>query len=80
MTQITLVRPRRCLTHGREQDGGSLDQEKEIALLASIIIALLFACGLANAMRAGRTGESILKRPYNNPYNDATGAREDWLG
>jgi hypothetical protein len=80
VTQITLVRPRRCLTLGREQDGGSLDQEKEIALLASIIIALLFACGLANAMRAGRTGKSILRRPYNNLYNDAAGAREDWQG
>jgi hypothetical protein len=49
-------------------------------LLASIIIALVFASGLASAMRAGRTGESILRRPYNNLYNDATGAREDWLG
>jgi hypothetical protein len=68
------------LTLGREQDGGSLDQETEIALLASIIIAVLFACGLASAMRAGRTGESILRRPYNNLYNDATGARENWLG
>jgi hypothetical protein len=68
------------LTRGWEQDGGSLDQKKEIALLASIIIALLFACGLANAMRAGRTGQSILRRPYNNLYNDASGARADWLG
>jgi hypothetical protein len=49
-------------------------------LLASIIIAFLLTCGLANAMRAGRTGESILRRPYNNLYNDAAGAREDWLG
>jgi hypothetical protein len=49
-------------------------------LLASIIIALLLTYGLANAMRAGRAGESILRRPYNNLYNDATGARENWLG
>jgi hypothetical protein len=49
-------------------------------LLASIIIALLLTWGLANAMRAGWADETILRRPYNNRYNDATGAREDWLG
>lgn len=80
MTQITLGLPRRCLTQGREREGGSLDRDKEIALLASIVIALLLTWGLANAMRAGRSYETILRRPYNNRYNDATGAREDWLG
>jgi hypothetical protein len=49
-------------------------------LLASIIIALLLTWALTNAMRRGRTDESILRHPYNNLYNDATGAREDWLG
>jgi hypothetical protein len=49
-------------------------------LFASIVIALLLTWGLANAMRAGRADETILRRPYNNRYNDATGAREDWLG
>jgi hypothetical protein len=47
------------------------------ALLAFIITAVLVMCGLAGA---GRTGNSIPRRPYNNRYNDATGAREDWLG
>jgi hypothetical protein len=59
---------------------GASVAKKEIALLAAIIIALLLTYGLAIAMRAGRTGKSILRRPYNNLYNDATGAREDWLG
>jgi len=49
-------------------------------LLASIFIAVLLTCGLGSAMRAGRTGNSIPRRPYNNLYNDATGARQDWLG
>ena len=63
-----------------EQEGGSLDSGQEIALLASIFIALLLTCGLGSAMRAGRTGNSIPRRPYNNRYNDATGARQDRLG
>jgi hypothetical protein len=49
-------------------------------LLSFIVIAALFTCGLASAMRAGRTGNSIPRRPYNNRYNDATGARQDRLG
>jgi hypothetical protein len=49
-------------------------------LLVSIVIAFLLTWGLVNAMRAGRADETILRRPYNNRYNDATGAREDRLG
>jgi hypothetical protein len=49
-------------------------------LLASIFIAVLLSCGLASAMRAGRSGKSILRHPYGNRYSDATGARQDWLG
>jgi hypothetical protein len=30
-------------------------------------------------MRSERDGQLILHRPYNNRYNDATGAREDNL-
>ena len=49
-------------------------------MLASIIIAFLLTWALIHAMRVRPTDESILRRPYNNLYNDATGAREDWLG
>jgi hypothetical protein len=51
-----------------------------VVLLESIIVALIVAWGLTDAMRASRTGNSIPRRPYNNRYSDATGAREDWLG
>jgi hypothetical protein len=49
-------------------------------LLASIFIAALLTYALGGAMGAGRTGNSIARRPYNNRYNDATAARQDWLG
>jgi hypothetical protein len=68
------------LTLERGREGGSLDRGKEFALLEFIAIAVLLTYGLASSMRAGRTGNSIPRRPYNNRYSDATGAREDWLG
>jgi hypothetical protein len=49
-----------------------------IAMLAAIIITLIITSALGYAMRAGRNG--IVRRPYNNRYSDATGARDDRLG
>jgi uncharacterized membrane protein len=49
-------------------------------MLTSIIVTLIIVATLGYALRAGRTGESIVRRPYNNRYNDAAGAREDHLG
>ena len=40
---------------------------------AIIIVVILVA--LANAFRPGR-GDIIISRPYNNKYNDASGARD----
>jgi hypothetical protein len=48
-------------------------------MLIAIIVTLLVAALLGLALRPGRTGEMILRRPYNNRYNDASGAREDNL-
>ncbi len=46
-------------------------------MLIGIVIALLLAAGLGAALqRDGR----LVGRPYNNRYNDASGAREDHLG
>lgn len=42
-----------------------------------IAIALLLTAGLAGALR--RDAQLIGRRPYNNRYNDAAGAREDHL-
>jgi hypothetical protein len=45
--------------------------------MTAITIALIITAALGYALRAGRNGESIVHRPYNNRYNDASGARED---
>jgi hypothetical protein len=50
------------------------------ATLSLILVMLVVTGALAHAIRTDRGGKSILKRPYNNRYNDATGARDDSLG
>jgi hypothetical protein len=35
---------------------------------------------LAYGLRSGRAGTLIVRRPYNNRYSDASGAREDYRG
>jgi hypothetical protein len=46
-------------------------------MLTAIIITIVIAAALGYAQRGGRHGGIILRRPYNNRYNDASGARED---
>jgi hypothetical protein len=45
-------------------------------MLAAIFTLLVIPL-LGFALRSGRTDELIVHRPYNNRYNDASGARED---
>jgi hypothetical protein len=54
---------------------------KRTTMLTAIIVTLIITAGLGYGMRAesGRGG-LIARRPYNNRYNDAAGAREDHLG
>ena len=48
-------------------------------MLAAIIVTLIIAGALGSGTRAG--GERLIsRRPYNNRYNDASGAREDHVG
>jgi hypothetical protein len=47
-----------------------------IAIIA--IIVIIAAYGLARW--SGRDGGQIPRRPYNNRYNDASGARDDSFG
>jgi hypothetical protein len=46
-------------------------------MLTSIVVTLIIAGALGYGLRSGRHGETIVRRPYNNRYNDASGARED---
>jgi hypothetical protein len=46
------------------------------AAVVTAIVVLALALGLRSS---SRTGGPLVHRPYNNQYNDATGAREDEL-
>jgi hypothetical protein len=49
-------------------------------MLTAILITLIVVAALGYALRTGTRQDTILRRPYNNRYNDAAGAREDHLG
>jgi hypothetical protein len=49
-------------------------------MLSSIFVTLVIVAGIGYALRSERGGELISRRPYNNRYNDASGAREDHVG
>lgn len=49
-------------------------------MITSIIVTGVIAGVLGYALRPGEHGDIIIRRPYNNRYNDAAGAREDHLG
>jgi hypothetical protein len=49
-------------------------------MLTAILTPLAIVVALAYALRAGRDGQTIIHRPYNNRYSDAAGARRDHLG
>jgi hypothetical protein len=48
-------------------------------MFVGILITVFLMVGLLAALRRG-SGGLIARRPYNNRYNDASGAREDHLG
>ena len=47
-------------------------------MVTATIVTLIIAGALGYALRTGG-GQLISRRPYNNRYNDASGAREDHL-
>jgi hypothetical protein len=49
-------------------------------MLTAIIVTLIITAALGYSLRSERSGRQIAHRPYNNRYNDASGAREDHLG
>ncbi|HEY5343768.1 MAG TPA: hypothetical protein VIJ66_08950 [Solirubrobacteraceae bacterium] len=44
-------------------------------MLSAVIVVVVIIAALANAFRPGRS-DIITSRPYNNKYNDASGARD----
>jgi hypothetical protein len=49
-------------------------------MLTAIIVSLIITASLLHALRSGKDGSLIVRRPYNNRYNDASGARDDYVG
>jgi hypothetical protein len=45
-------------------------------MLTAIIVTLIITTALLHTLRAGQDGSLIVHRPYNNRYNDASGARD----
>jgi hypothetical protein len=52
----------------------------QLQMLIAILITLIVVAALGYALRSPSSQDTILRRPYNNRYNDAAGAREDHLG
>jgi hypothetical protein len=48
-------------------------------MLTAIIVTGIILAALGYGLRAGQGEQLIIRRPYNNRYNDASGAREDHL-
>ncbi len=57
-----------------------MTQQKDAPMLTAIILTALILVGLGIAVGPGPDNELIAHRPYNNRYNDASGARDDHLG
>jgi hypothetical protein len=49
-------------------------------MLLAIIITLIIVVALGASLQTDRKGRLISRTPYNNRYNDASGAREDHFG
>jgi hypothetical protein len=45
--------------------------------MTAIVVTIIISAALGLGLRSGRRGPLILRRPYNNRYNDASGAREE---
>ena len=54
--------------------------EKDLPIFIAIIVAIAIVAARGYALRSGRDGQALLHRPYNNRYNDASGAREETFG
>ena len=46
-------------------------------MLTGILVTIVIVAALGYALAGGRYDPRVIRRPYNNRYNDASGARED---
>jgi hypothetical protein len=62
------------------EGGETYVDRQDKAMLTALAVTLIITIALGSALRVGRNGGLISRQPYNNRYNDASGARDDWLG
>jgi hypothetical protein len=48
-------------------------------MFGSLIVVIAFLIALSSALRPSGRGDIITQRPYNNPYNAASAARDGRL-
>jgi hypothetical protein len=53
------------------------DDPRTTEMLIGTIVTIIITATLAHALSGGGRGGAIVRRPYNNRYNPASGARED---
>jgi len=71
---------RRMVFNARQGGGGILySDSQDGTMLLAVIVTLIIVAALGYALRSEHSGVLIARRPYNNRYNDAAGAREDHL-
>jgi hypothetical protein len=80
VTKLTEGSWQAALNEKPRMESGASRSRKDNPMLTAILTPLAIVVALAYALRAGRDGQAIIHRPYNNRYNDAPGARRDHLG
>jgi Na+-driven multidrug efflux pump len=53
------------------------DNQRTTNMLLAIVVTFIITSGLGVALSGSLRGGTITRRPYNNRYNAAAGARED---
>jgi hypothetical protein len=76
VSDLTLARRATWLNECTAEVEGNV-YRKDRAMITALLVTLLIVTALAAGQRTGRDG-LIERRPYNNRYNDASGAREEY--
>jgi hypothetical protein len=76
VTHVTVLGGRPSFNDWWVERARPATNDGEMPMLTAIIVTLIIVGALGYALRAGGGG-LISRRPYNNRYNDASGARED---
>jgi hypothetical protein len=76
VSYLTEPLPKRC-SNGCVGGERIPDNHEDNSMFLAIIVTIIITAGIVHALNGGGRGGAILRRPYNNRYNAASGARED---